>query len=574
MVKRSGIWIYDAAGRPSNRSPAGLKIGEGHPPGTLFFNERTGVAYIRRRNMGVQALTSAAAGPAILVASSQASEALKELAWPYVCDGVNDQIPILAALEASEGPVELTAGLFTISACIDYTSTTKSVTFEGQGAGVTILRSGVNDLQPSIVEFNELPALTVRDMTLDGVNFAHLTDPTAGRLLRALGCRNVHIYNVHALDAGAAPIQIAPSFTNRTIDRIRVHDCFVNSPHVGIAVETGGVTCGGEPDFPNAESLIRSVIISDNIIDGGSSAELTTSGIGFGGIQYWQPFGRSEEVIITGNIVKNLSVNGINCGDFDNAGTEGWGRVTITDNIITNVWGYGMLVRGGGANSYLVNLLLTDNIVRKPNMDANGDYAGIEVRRIQKGRVSGNLVDLTDSAVTAIPNIKASTSSDLLIDKNVVRGSTTTPEIELSSSDTPAPVIRDNDGFMAPGEAGVMEGWVADNKKITTLQELPADHIIIGIDVWVQQAFNGSGTDLLTVGISGGDTDAYMDDLDVSATGVKDTSAECAAAVDYGKVIAASGRDLQLIYVDQNSDADEGRAHVTVRYMKATTQVA
>ena len=208
-------------------------------------------------------------------------------------------------------------------------------------------------------------------------------------------------------------------------------------------------------------------------------------------------------------------------------------------------------------------------------MDADGDYAGIQVLRIQKGRISGNLVDLTDSAVTTIPNIKASTSSDLLIDKNVVRGSTTTPEIELSSSDTPAPVIRDNDGFMAPGEAGTMEGWVADNKKITTLQELPADHIIIGIDVWVQEAFNSDGDDFLTVGIQGGaDDDAYMDDLDVSGTGVKDTAVACAAADDYGKVIAASGRVLQLIYKDGGTDATTGRAHVTVRYAKATTQVA
>lgn len=171
MVKRSGIWLYDAAGRPSNRSPAGLKIGEGHPPGTLFFNERTGVAYIRRRDMGVQALTSAAAGPTILVASSQASEALKELARPYVCDGVGDQVQIQAAIDdlpAGGGKVVLTEGPFSIANTIYIIR--DDVVFEGAGMGATVLRlaDGANTNVLVIVAATENRLrITLRDFMVD-----------------------------------------------------------------------------------------------------------------------------------------------------------------------------------------------------------------------------------------------------------------------------------------------------------------------------------------------------------------------------------------------------------------------
>jgi parallel beta-helix repeat protein len=134
--KRSGIWFYDAVGRPSNRTPTPFRISEGHPPGTLFFNEHSGVAYIRRRDMIVQPLIAAAAGPRTLVAAANAPDSVRELAWPYACDGIADQEEVNAAIAVGL-PVEFSTGDFTFSGPVNLAD---NLSIWGQDAA-TIIRA-------------------------------------------------------------------------------------------------------------------------------------------------------------------------------------------------------------------------------------------------------------------------------------------------------------------------------------------------------------------------------------------------------------------------------------------------
>jgi hypothetical protein len=97
---------------------------------------------------------------------------------------------------------------------------------------------------------------------------------------------------------------------------------------------------------------------------------------------------------------------------------------------------------------------------------------------------------------------------------------------------------------------------------------LPANHIVVDIDVWVSEAANSeSADDMIQVGWDS-DHDAYVTTLDVTTIGVKNPTLGADA-----KVVIAGARDV-LIYYNYTAgagldDPTTGKVVVTVYYMVA-----
>lgn len=120
----------------------------------------------------------------------------------------------------------------------------------------------------------------------------------------------------------------------------------------------------------------------------------------------------------------------------------------------------------------------------------------------------------------------------------------------------------------AQGNEGILEGWVTHGTQNPTLGTLPAHAMVTDVLVWVQEAFNDSGTDLLTVGYDA-DVDAYGTSLDVSSTGVKAMTLGATS-----KTVDATSRSVEAYYTDQNADASAGEAHVLLKYTICTVNPA
>ena len=94
---------------------------------------------------------------------------------------------------------------------------------------------------------------------------------------------------------------------------------------------------------------------------------------------------------------------------------------------------------------------------------------------------------------------------------------------------------------------------------------IPANSQIVDIDVNVQVAFNGAGTDLVDIGVVG-NPDLYVDGLSVAAIGkiALGTTALCANWKDIG----TSDVRIQIQTTDGASDASAGTATFTVSYLQ------
>ena len=117
-------------------------------------------------------------------------------------------------------------------------------------------------------------------------------------------------------------------------------------------------------------------------------------------------------------------------------------------------------------------------------------------------------------------------------------------------------------------KAGIIEGWVADDAQNPSLGTLPVNAIVTAVYVWVQEAFDSDGSDLLTVGYDAS-VDAYLTSLDVSTTGVK-TPTEGATV----RTVDATSRAVEAYYVNGGTEPTTGRAHIVLLYTVATVQPA
>ena len=94
---------------------------------------------------------------------------------------------------------------------------------------------------------------------------------------------------------------------------------------------------------------------------------------------------------------------------------------------------------------------------------------------------------------------------------------------------------------------------------------IPANSQIVDIDVNVQVAFNGSGTDLIDIGVVG-NPDLYIDGQTLAAIG-KIAPAATALCANW-KDIGTSDVRIQLQVTDGGGDASAGTATFTVSYLQ------
>lgn len=111
------------------------------------------------------------------------------------------------------------------------------------------------------------------------------------------------------------------------------------------------------------------------------------------------------------------------------------------------------------------------------------------------------------------------------------------------------------------------EGWITHDAATDTITigVLPTNSIVMGVNIWTQEAFNSDGTDEVCVGFSG-TAEAYGVDVDVSDTGVESVTLGASA-----KVVDATSRIVQAYY--HTSDATNlttGEAHILVEWTQAT----
>ena len=121
---------------------------------------------------------------------------------------------------------------------------------------------------------------------------------------------------------------------------------------------------------------------------------------------------------------------------------------------------------------------------------------------------------------------------------------------------------------------GVLEGWMADDAQNPSLGTLPANAFVIAVDLWVEEAFDDTGTDLLTVGYDAV-VDAYVTSITVAGAGVREhiTEVHAAAGALIGTVDATS-RAVEAYYTGQNANAAAGKAYIVIHYIVATAEPA
>ncbi len=123
-------------------------------------------------------------------------------------------------------------------------------------------------------------------------------------------------------------------------------------------------------------------------------------------------------------------------------------------------------------------------------------------------------------------------------------------------------IVGSSTGFTGVPQTGVARVVPADRGTWKVLAPVPVDTIVTQISVSVTQAFNGTGTDLLTVGVRDGDNNitALISDLSVAATGITQYFG--------GTGDLASASDIVYRYSDQNSDSSQGSANIVVQWIE------
>ena len=72
---------------------------------------------------------------------------------------------------------------------------------------------------------------------------------------------------------------------------------------------------------------------------------------------------------------------------------------------------------------------------------------------------------------------------------------------------------------MSNGPVQYLAGWITSSRQTIYLGNFRNPRDVVRVRVYVHEAFNSSGTDLLDIGYTG-DTDAYANDVDLSSTGL------------------------------------------------------
>jgi hypothetical protein len=219
----------------------------------------------------------------------------------FVCDGVDDDIEINAAISAAAadggGTVEIKAGTYSISSAI--TVLDDNTHIQGAGAGQTVLEAAADLVLPwhpngghlsGVVSFCAVDNFSCRGITVDALTNGVHCNGIIAIPDGTLGAGNVCSNGVIADNA----VYLAPGFHNYLLWSLR-----------GNHIE-----------------------ITDNLADGGST--VANAHPSQEGIEVWG----GDDVLIAGNTVRNIGGNALNIGGLGYQVETPLTNVTIEDNDI------------------------------------------------------------------------------------------------------------------------------------------------------------------------------------------------------------------------------------------------
>ena len=130
----------------------------------------------------------------------------------------------------------------------------------------------------------------------------------------------------------------------------------------------------------------------------------------------------------------------------------------------------------------------------------------------------------------------------------------------------PGVYVKDQDGFTPPDFGGAVavkyRAITFATMTAVTLFTLPKGAVIVGWLVNITTAFNGTGADVLDIGLAG-TANAYANDLDLTI------AAQLVTGFDPSAMFIALTADtaIQATYVNVAADASAGAATVCVKYI-------
>lgn len=110
-----------------------------------------------------------------------------------------------------------------------------------------------------------------------------------------------------------------------------------------------------------------------------------------------------------------------------------------------------------------------------------------------------------------------------------------------------------------------LSGWATYARQTVPLGNMPAGRYFVRAHVHVTEAFDSDGADALTVGYST-DTDAFIESVDVSSTGVK--------TVTTGTLTGYNGtaRPVVIYYAAGGSAPTQGKALVILEFFDVRSE--
>jgi len=105
-----------------------------------------------------------------------------------------------------------------------------------------------------------------------------------------------------------------------------------------------------------------------------------------------------------------------------------------------------------------------------------------------------------------------------------------------------------------------MQAWVAYDNANPTIGTIPSSCMITRITVYVTEAFDDTGTDLLEIGHEA-NPDAYVDDLPIDEVGQNECHSLRALT---GPTVAEYV--IKALYTGENADATAGKALIIIEY--------
>lgn len=384
---------------------------------------------------------------AVVVASSNANVRVKSRA-DYICDGVEDEVQINAAIQAlstNGGTVKLTEGAYIINSSI---LPEPNVNIVGAGYSThlsmtrTDLSRAVISINPNstqggtatldeIIEFNIL----IKDLRISGPGKTLYGSIPNQRGVYGYCAKGIVIDNCYISDVASSGIalQQCPEYK---ITRCTVHDV--------------GYNCIG-----NGEWLAQNAIVTNNI--------LYNSGVGYCGVEV----NGSDRIIVANNIIYGCSY-GIRCF----SGSEGCiGRdVVITGNDVRRCGLRGIYV----LNTYEVNITnnnvkhITGGITSVTVTNSGSGYSDNPTISIATGAGSGASLtaNLTGGVITSVTVnnggsgyvladliVTGASGQGAILKPTITAGAIASVEVINGGADYTSPVIT-----ISPGVGGGFTG--------------------------------------------------------------------------------------------------------------------